>query len=197
MSDLGSRPDCDQRSGAQQQSGEAAARSGAGGQRDDPASWDQGKWEHREGDTNAPRGEDYARQARVGQTGYSAFGTGGQVGAGTGPTGIGTQSDRFDTSGQYGGPERLATDQSTGRAEAGRGAQDDDVYPSSGPGGAGKPSMTRVMAVLLAQADVKGVGALGTSEKLAGKITRDPGKQARGRDRELSSLNSESWAEAI
>jgi hypothetical protein len=170
MSDLGSRPDRDQRSGAQQQSHEAAARSGAGGERDNPVSWEQGKWEHREGkcaqptalcctvhtfppaqntsndphsyrfpltgDPNVPRGEAYARQARVGQLGYSTFGAGGQGGAGTRLTG--TQSDRFDTSGQYGGPERLA-DQSTDRADAGRGTQDN---PSSDPGGASRPSVT-------------------------------------------------------
>lgn len=39
--------------------------------------------------------------------------------------------------------------------------------------------------MLLAEADVKGVGALGAADKLVGKITGDPGKQARGREREV------------
>jgi hypothetical protein len=107
------------------------------------------------GDPDIYRGEAYAQQARVGQPGYSTFGTGDtrlesdpqssdnwdQGGTGVGTTGI--QSDRYDTSGQYGGAERFATDQTTGRGDASRGgATQDDDYPTSGSGGAGKPSMT-------------------------------------------------------
>jgi hypothetical protein len=38
---------------------------------------------------------------------------------------------------------------------------------------------------VLALADVKGGGASGTAEKLAGKMTGDPGKQARGQERKV------------
>lgn len=64
-----------------------------------------------------------------------------------------------------------------------------------GPAGAGqgaKPSVTsRAMGTsflgcgaALERADVKGRG-VGTAEKLAGKITKDPGKQARGEERKV------------
>ena len=40
---------------------------------------------------------------------------------------------------------------------------------------------------MLALVDVKGCGALGTVEKMAGKVTGDPGRQARGEERKVTS----------
>jgi len=101
--------------------------------------------------TGGQGGDTYTPQY-LGQSGYDEYGTN-SVGAGTGPAagGVDIQSDRYATSGQYGGP----TSQTTGYADptrnvAGRGGRrpDDDgdygaaVGPGGGDGPTGKPSMT-------------------------------------------------------
>jgi len=98
-------------------------------------------------DNTGGRGEDTYTQQHLGQSGYE-YGTstvgGGQTGTGPGGT---------ETSGQYGGPERVTTTQTAGyedpaRNVAGAGGtrrEDDDEYGASvGPGGGptGKPSLT-------------------------------------------------------
>jgi len=39
---------------------------------------------------------------------------------------------------------------------------------------------------MLAFVDVKGCGASGTAEKMVGKVTGDPGRQARGEERKVT-----------
>ena len=39
---------------------------------------------------------------------------------------------------------------------------------------------------MLALVDAEGCGALGTAEKMVGKVTGDPGKQARGEERKVT-----------
>jgi len=114
-----------------------------------PAGRGQGKWENRQDDSDQQRSENL----------------------GQGATGVGATSDRYDTSGQSGGRERFASDQTSGSADptigrTGIAERDDDLV---GTGTGGKPSATSKV--------------MGTAEKLAGKITGDPGKQARGEER--------------
>ncbi|KAI0000281.1 hypothetical protein BJV77DRAFT_380787 [Russula vinacea] len=87
---------------------------------------------------------------------------------GQGRTGAGVTWDPSSTSDQYRGSERTAsgqtrdfTDPTTGRTW--QGDRDDDT------GGGGRPSVTGKV--------------MGTAEKMAGKVTGDPGKQARGQER--------------
>jgi hypothetical protein len=128
------------------------------------------------GDPDIPRGEAYAQQARVGQPVHSAYGTGttrlesGQQG----PQGVtdvgtmGTQSDRYDTSGQYGGQYGgPATDSTTGRGDpTGRGGatqdDDDDNYAPTSGSAAGKPSLG---------SKVKGTSFLGVVEPCWQRLT--------------------------
>ena len=146
------------------------------------------------------------------QGGYGANTTGGHGGiqpdryntdgGGTGPPGgFDTQSDRYNTSDQYGGPDSYATNQTAGYADPtrnvtgrGRRPEDDDEYGTGGGGSTGKPSMTnRVLGTSLPLdsvvlcVHVGGGGTLGAAEKMTGKIMGDPGKQARGREREVCS----------
>lgn len=126
--------------------------------------------------TGGPGGDTYSPQ-HLGQSG-------GQTG--TGPVGVDIPTDRYPTSGQYGGQERVTTSQTAGYADptrdiAGGGGRrsedDDDEYGAAvGPGGGpkGKPSMT---------SKVKGA-----TEKMTSKIMGDPGKQARGREREEGTI---------
>lgn len=63
---------------------------------------------------------------------------------GQGITGTGATSERYDTSGQYGGQERFASDPTSGSADptmgrTGYGERDDDP---AGAGGGGRPSAT-------------------------------------------------------
>ncbi|KAH8980407.1 hypothetical protein EDB92DRAFT_1900800 [Lactarius akahatsu] len=119
---------------------------GPGGQWDNPMS--KGSQ-----DTTSSRGEDTYSQQQLGQSGYE-YGSnvgGGQTGTGTGSTD--TQSDQYETSGQYGGSERATTGQTAGYTDparnvagagGGRRPDDDDEYGAAvGPGGGptGKPSM--------------------------------------------------------
>ncbi|KAI0269987.1 hypothetical protein BC834DRAFT_967698 [Gloeopeniophorella convolvens] len=152
-----------------------------------PGQWDnslsgQGKWEHRD-DTDNTRGsnlggndlggDNFTQQSRTNQ-GFDEYGSdttglGGQQRTG-GPGATGIQSDRYDTSGQYGGPERIASDQTAGRADPDFGG---DNNPNAGSGTAssgGKPSMTSKV--------------MGVAEKMAGKMSGNTEKQARGQDRQ-------------
>jgi len=146
-----------------------------GGQWDDPMSkGSQGKWEHKQDDTGGLAGDTYASQ-NLAQSDYGSNTVGGGQ-TGTGPGGIDVQSAM---SGQYGsGPDRY-TGQTAAYADpriaggGGRQPDDDDEYGAAvgtGGGPMGKPSMTTRVK--------------GAAEKLAGKITGDPVKQARGRERE-------------
>jgi len=102
----------------------------------------------------------------------------------TGPGGTDVQSARYLSSGplktspstEYGGPP---TGQTAGYVDprlagaGGRQTDDDDEYRAAvgpGVGHTGKPSMTNRVK--------------GAAEKMAGKITGDPVKEARGRERE-------------
>jgi len=63
---------------------------------------------------------------------------------GQGATGVGVTSDRYDTSGQYGGRERFASDQTSGSADptlgrTGYAERDDEL---AGTGAGAKPSAT-------------------------------------------------------
>jgi len=150
-----------------------------GDQFDNPMSkGSQGKWEHREDNTFGTGGDTYSPQ-NLGRSGYDGSNTdGGQ----TGPGGIDYQSGQHATSGQYGGPDRVTTtgSQTAGHVDpriagggVGREPEYDDEYGAAagaGGGPTGKPSMT---------SRVKGA-----AEKMAGKVTGDPVKQARGRERE-------------
>ncbi|KAI9450447.1 hypothetical protein BJY52DRAFT_1302903 [Lactarius psammicola] len=202
----------------EQRSGMRNDNTSTGGQWDNPVSkGSQGKWEHREGElfsqscgwvavhrcahyfsprlngrcslglllitssldnTGGQGGDTYTPQY-LGQSSYDEYGTN-TVGAGTGPGGVNTQSDRYAASGQYSD----ATSQTAGYADPTRNVAGGDRRPEDdednggavGAGGAptGKPSMT---------SRVKGA-----AEKMAGKIMGDPGKQARGREREEGTL---------
>ncbi|KAI9437414.1 hypothetical protein BJY52DRAFT_1230072 [Lactarius psammicola] len=166
----------------EQRSGMRNDNTSTGGQWDNPMSkGSQGKWEHREDNTGGQGGDTYTPQY-LGQSSYDEYGTN-TVGAGTGPGGVNTQSDRYAASGQYSG----ATSQTAGYADPTRNVAGGDRRPEDdednggavGAGGAptGKPSMT---------SRVKGA-----AEKMAGKIMGDPGKQARGREREVHSPSIE------
>jgi len=152
-----------------------------GGQWDDPSSQDK---------TGGIGGDSYAPQY-VGQSGGDEYGSnnvgggggggGGQTGTGPG-SGVDIQSDRYTTPGQYGGPDRATTGQNVGYTDprtdpriaggGGRQPEDDEYGDTAGARdySTGKPSVT---------SRVKGA-----ADKLAGKLTGDPGKQARGRERE-------------
>ncbi|KAH8981127.1 hypothetical protein EDB86DRAFT_2977490 [Lactarius hatsudake] len=159
----------------EQRSGMRDDNTGTGGQWDNPMS--KGSQ-----DTTSGRGEDTYSQQQLGQSGYE-YGSnvgGGQTGTGLG--GTDTQSDRYETSGQYGGSERATAGQTAGYTDparnvagagGGRRPDDDDEYGAAvGPGGGptGKPSMASK--------------AMGAAEQMTGKIMGDQGKQARGRERE-------------
>ncbi|KAH8995587.1 hypothetical protein EDB86DRAFT_2922339 [Lactarius hatsudake] len=123
----------------EQRSGIYDDDTGTGGQFDNPIS--KGSQ-----DNTGGQGGDTFTPQRLGQSGYDEYGTNT---AGTGPGGIDTQSDRYATSGQYGGQ----TSQTAGYADpnrnitggGGRRPEDDDDY-STGVGnaasGVGKPSIT-------------------------------------------------------
>ncbi|KAH9054077.1 hypothetical protein EDB83DRAFT_1162488 [Lactarius deliciosus] len=125
-------------------------------------------------DNTGGQGGDTFTPQRLGQSGYDEYGTN-TAAAGTGPGGIDTQSDRYATSGQYGGP----TSQTAGYADSnrnitgggGRHPEDDDDYVTgvgNTASGVGKPSITSrvkgasLPSVLwsraLAQTDVRVVG---------------------------------------
>ncbi|KAI0286402.1 hypothetical protein BC826DRAFT_1048842 [Russula brevipes] len=122
----------------------------------------QGKWEHQDDNTGRPGGEAYAQQARFGKAAYGE--------SDTGPTGLsGTTGagDRYDAPDRQYAPETLASDEYGGRSDPSAGATFRDDDPA---GTGGKASMT---------SKVKG-----TAEKMAGKVTGDQGKQARGQERQ-------------
>jgi len=134
----------------------------------------QGKWEHRKDNTAGMGGDTYTSQ-NLGQSGYE-YGSNRDTVGGGGQTGTGP-GDLYGSSGEYGGPDTTGG-QTAGYVDpriAGGVRQQpdvDDEYATvdAGGGPTGKPSMTsRVM---------------GAAEKIAGKITGDPDKQARGRERE-------------
>jgi hypothetical protein len=125
------------------------------------------------GDPDISRGDAYAQQqqqqARGGQQGYSAYGTGASAPQDIGQQPSGTLGQGgTGTSGQYGGA-------TTGRGDSGLGggAQDDDgSYPTGSGGGGDKPSMTGkvqgtccvVLWSYVAQADVRGGGVFCLSQ---------------------------------
>lgn len=183
--ETGSRTTREQRSGVRDDN------TSTEGQWDNPMSTGgQGKWEQREDNTGGRGGDTYAsgRSGHEYGSNRDTIGGGGQTQAGLGLGGTDTQSDRYTTSGQYGGSERATTGQTaesdyvnpSSRILAGRGSglgggrrsEDDDEYGAAiGPGGpTGKPSMTS--------------RAKGAAEELKGKIMGDQGKQGRGRERE-------------
>ncbi|KAH8977322.1 hypothetical protein EDB83DRAFT_1596615 [Lactarius deliciosus] len=159
----------------EQRTGMRDDNAGSGGQWDNPMSKDNQ-------DTTSGRGGDTYSQQQLGQSGYEYGSNVGGGQTGTGPGGTDTQSDRYETSGQYGGSERATTGQTAGYTDparnvagagGGRRPDDDDEYGAAvGPGGGptGKPSMTSK--------------AMGAAEQMTGKIMGDQGKQARGRERE-------------
>ncbi|KAH9964756.1 hypothetical protein BJV74DRAFT_870252 [Russula compacta] len=174
--DTGNRYERDPRSGAQQT---YDSTEGQGTEQwDNPTSIEQDKWEDRGGDTDRSGGDPYGKQERYGQRGYDEQGT--ELGAGGQQrsdyvatqrrTGAGTTSGLYDdTSGQYGGGDRERFDQTSGLAgpttgSAWQGDRDDGTTGSRGPSFATKLK--------------------GTAEKIAGKVTGDPSKQARGQERQ-------------
>jgi len=158
--ETGNRFERDPRSGTQQ--GQQAYRDDTGvpgGQRTNPAS-SQGQGEERPDNTEWS-GDQYAQQGRDQRPDDW----------GQGRAGAGRTSDPSTTSAQYGGSERTARGQTGGYSDPATGGnwqegRDDDE--TAGTGG-GKPTVT---------SKVKG-----TTEKMAGKVTGDPGRQARGEER--------------
>lgn len=162
-----------QRTHPDQSSGIRDDNNSTGGQWDDSmGQGNQGKWEHKEDTTGGTGGNTYSPQ----NLGYEYGSNTSQ--AATGPGGMEVQSDRYPSSGQHSGPGMATTGQTAGYVDprlaggVGRQTDDDDEYRAAvGAGGqTGKPSMT---------SRVKGA-----AEKMAGKITGDPVKEARGRERE-------------
>jgi len=169
--DTGNRFERDPRSGTQQSQQAQRDDTGAiSGQWSNPASG-QGQGEERLDNTES--GDQYAQQTRYGQAG----GTTGRQRSddwGQGRAGAGTTLDPSSTSAQYGGSE------STARGQTGeyrdpttggnwQGERDDDETGTAG----GRPTVT---------SKVKG-----TAEKMVGKVTGDPGRQARGEERKEGS----------
>jgi len=150
-------------------------------------------------DTDLSGGDTYAQQGRYGAGGYNRDDTGQQRSdnwtQGTAGPGAGTTSDRYDTAGQYSSSDRFASDQTSGGADPSMGSAgqlDRDDGPAGG--GGGKPSATSkvmgtslrvIVGAALESADVKGCGASGTAERMVGKMSNDPGKQARGQERQV------------